>query len=135
MCKGRCDAIVCRIDGELDRSVQNILSVHRNEQEVFEQEVLLPLSHVPDNSSCHQKLYLPWIPPSTADLSVYRQYKTILRELSKLTEAAAKHDLAGRLDGGRRSIPPDSTVGVSLSGLTEPAGMGTQILIESQANF
>ncbi len=86
-------------------------------------------------SSCHQKLYLPWIPPPTADLSVYRQYKAIIRELSKLMEAAAKHDLAGRLGGGRRPVPPDSTAGVSLSGLTEPAGMGTQILAESQDNF
>lgn len=50
-------------------------------------------------------------------------------------KAAAKHDLAGRLDGGRRPVPPDSTAGVSLSDLTEPAGMRNQILAESQDNF
>jgi hypothetical protein len=50
-------------------------------------------------------------------------------------EAAAKHDLAGRLGGGRRPVSPDSTTGVSLSSLTKPARMGTQILAESQDNF
>ncbi len=50
-------------------------------------------------------------------------------------KAAAKHDLAGRLGDGRRPVPSNFTARVSLSGLTEPAGMETQILAESQDNF
>ncbi len=86
-------------------------------------------------SSCHQKLYLSWISPPTTDLSVYRQYKAIIRELSKLMKAAAKHDLADRLDDERRSVSSNFTVKISLSDLTKPAGMRTQILAESQNNF
>ena len=70
-------------------------------------------------SSCHQKLYLPWIPPPATDSSIYRRYKTITNELSKLIEAAAKHDIENRLGGQRRPIPADSIAGVSLSGLTD----------------
>jgi hypothetical protein len=69
-------------------------------------------------SSCHQKLYLPWRPPPSTDPSIYRQYKTIITELSKVMEAAAREELQGRL-GLRRPVPPDSTVGISLSGLTD----------------
>jgi hypothetical protein len=86
-------------------------------------------------SSCHQKLYLPWIPPPATDPSIYRRYKFITNELSKLMEAAAKHDLENRLGGGRRPVPADSTAGVSLSGLTESARMGSQALLQSQADF
>ena len=86
-------------------------------------------------SSCHQKLYLPWIPPPATDPSIYRRYKSITNELSKLMEAAAKHDLENRLGGERRPVPADSTAGVSLSGLTESAGMGSQVLLQSQADF
>ena len=50
-------------------------------------------------------------------------------------EAAAKHDLENRLGGERRPVPADSTAGVSLSGLTESAGMGSQVLLQSQADF
>ena len=49
-------------------------------------------------------------------------------------EAAAKEKLEGRLGGKRRSIPTDSTAGVSLSGLTQSAGMGTQIDVEPHAD-
>ena len=80
-------------------------------------------------SSCHQKLYLPWIPPPATDPSIYRRYKSITNELSKLMEAAAKYDLENRLGGERRPVPADSTAGVSLSGL---AGMGSQALLQSQ---
>lgn len=82
-------------------------------------------------SSCHQKLYLPWIPPPATDSRIYKRYKAITTELCKLMEAAAKQDLEGRLGGRRRSIPADSTAGVSLSGLIESVGMGTRI-VESQ---
>lgn len=68
-------------------------------------------------SSCHQKLYLPWRPPPAANASIYRQYKSITNDLSKDMEAAAKQELQNRL-GLRRPVPPDSTAGVSLSGLT-----------------
>lgn len=86
-------------------------------------------------SSCHQKLYLPWIPPPATHSSIYRRYKAITNELSKLMEAAAKHDMENRLGGERRPVPPDSTAGVSLSGLTDVLGMGSQVLLQSQADF
>lgn len=69
-------------------------------------------------SSCHQKLYLSWRPPPTTEPRIYKQYKTITTELSKVMEAAAKQELEGRL-GHRRRVPPDSSAGVSLSGLIE----------------
>ncbi|KAF2093311.1 hypothetical protein NA57DRAFT_81643 [Rhizodiscina lignyota] len=68
-------------------------------------------------SSCHQKLYLPWRPPPAANATIYRQYKSITTDLSKDMEAAAKQELQNRL-GLRRPVPPDSTAGVSLSGLS-----------------
>lgn len=68
-------------------------------------------------SSCHQKLYLPWRPPPAANATIYRQYKTITTDLSKDMEAAAKQELQNRL-GLHRPVPPDSTAGVSLCGLT-----------------
>ena len=69
-------------------------------------------------SSCHQKLYLNWRPPPAADTAVYRVYKTIVTDLSKAMESAAKQELQNRL-GLRRPVPPDSTAGVSLSGLMD----------------
>ena len=36
------------------------------------------------------------------------------------------------MGGERRPVPADSTAGVSLSGLTETAGMGSQALLQSQ---
>ncbi len=86
-------------------------------------------------SFCHQKLYLSWISFSTTDLSVYRQYKIIIRELSKLMKTAAKHDLADRLNDERRSVSSNFTAKISLSDLTKSARMKTQILAESQNNF
>ena len=69
-------------------------------------------------SSCHQKLYLNWRPPPAADIAVYRQYKTIVTDLSKAMESVAKQELQNRL-GLRRPVPPDSTAGVSVSGLKD----------------
>ena len=85
--------------------------------------------------SCYQKLYLPWIPPPATDSSIYRRYKVITSELSKLMEAAAKYDLENRLGGERRPVPADSTAGVSLSGLTNRARTGSQDLLQSQTDF
>ena len=84
-------------------------------------------------SSCHQKLYLPWIPPSATNPIIYRRYKSITNELSKLMEAAAKHDMENRLGGGRRLVPADSSAGVSLSGLTESAEILSQAILQSPA--
>jgi OTT_1508-like deaminase len=67
-------------------------------------------------SSCHQKLYLSWRPPPTAEPRIYKRYKSITTELSKVMEAAAKLELESRL-GLRRRVPPDSSAGVSLGGL------------------
>ncbi|KIW33235.1 uncharacterized protein PV07_00101 [Cladophialophora immunda] len=69
-------------------------------------------------SSCHQKLYLNWRPPPAADIAVYRQYKTIVTDLSKAMESVVKQELQNRL-GLRRPVPPDSTAGVSVSGLKD----------------
>jgi len=77
-------------------------------------------------SSCHQKLYLPWIPPPATDSKVYKRYKALTNELSKVMEATAKQDLEDRLDLRRRLVPADSTAGVSLSGLTNSAQDTTQ---------
>ncbi len=85
-------------------------------------------------SSCHQKLYLPWIPPPATDSSIYRRYKVITNELSKLMEAAAKTDMETRLGGERRPVPADSTAGVSLSGLTDLAITGSQVPWHSQTD-
>lgn len=69
-------------------------------------------------SSCHQKLYLAWRPPPAATTTIYRQYKTIVTDLSKAMESVAKHELETRL-GLRRPVPPDSTTGISISGLMD----------------
>lgn len=69
-------------------------------------------------SSCHQKLYLAWRPPPAANATIYRQYKSIVAGLSKSMEAVAKQDLQNRL-GLRRRVPPDSTTGISVSGLMD----------------
>lgn len=69
-------------------------------------------------SSCHQKLYLSWIPAPATDRKVYNKNKIITTDMSKKMEAIAREELAGRL-GSRRIVPADSTAGVSLSGLTE----------------
>ncbi|EXK76845.1 hypothetical protein FOQG_18430 [Fusarium oxysporum f. sp. raphani 54005] len=86
-------------------------------------------------SSCHRKLYLSWKPPPTVDHSAYKQYKTITTMLSKDMEGVAKQELNSRL-GQRRSVPPDSTAGVSLSGLTDADYTGGGIqgdLVRAQA--
>ena len=70
-------------------------------------------------SSCHQKLYLSWIPPPAMNHKVYKQYKAITVDMSKRMEAIARQELVGRLGSRRYPVPADSTAGVSLSGLTE----------------
>lgn len=44
-------------------------------------------------------------------------------------EVVVKYNLENRLGGERRPVPADSIAGVSLSGLTETAGMGSQALL------
>lgn len=80
------------------------------------------LTNHPDSfnvSSCHQKLYPAWIPPPSVNSKVYQKWKAITTDLSKTMEAIAKQHLDSRLGTKRRRVPPDSTAGVSLSGLTE----------------
>ncbi|KAE8441083.1 hypothetical protein EG329_005878 [Mollisiaceae sp. DMI_Dod_QoI] len=80
------------------------------------------LTNHPDSfvvSSCHQKLYPTWIPPPAIDSKVYQRRKAITKDLSKTMEAMAKQHLDNRLGTKRRPMPPDSTAGVSLSGLSE----------------
>lgn len=48
---------------------------------------------------------------------IYKRYKTITTELSKVMGAAAKLELDDRL-GVRRHVPPDSSSGLSLGRLT-----------------
>ena len=59
--------------------------------------------------------------PPAAGSSIYKRYKAIATELSKVMEATARQDLEGRLGCLQRHVPADSTAGVSLSGLTEPS--------------
>ena len=73
-----------------------------------------------------------WIPPPATDPIIYRQYKSITNELNKFMEAAAEHDLDNILGSERRPVFADSTAGVSLSGLTETAGIEPQALLNSQ---
>ncbi len=86
-------------------------------------------------SFCHQKLYLSWISFSMTDLSIYRQYKIIIRKLSKLMKTAAKHNLTDCLNDKRKSVSSNFTARVSLSDLMKSVRMRTQILAESQNNF
>ncbi|XPS75439.1 hypothetical protein M3J07_007517 [Ascochyta lentis] len=78
-------------------------------------------------SACHQKLYPSWSPPLATDAKVYRRYKTLITNLSKIMEATAREELMSRLGNSRRPIPADSTPGVSLSGLTNPDSANTSI--------
>jgi hypothetical protein len=86
-------------------------------------------------SSCHQKLYLAWIPPPADDPTVYKRYKSMTTELAKVMEATAKQELESRLGSARRSFQADSTAGVSLTGLTETrlAVIDSGISIQSQS--
>ena len=96
-------------------------------------------------SSCHQKLYVSWILPPATNTSVYRQYKAITGELSKVMEAAAKQDLEDRLGSPRKRMPADSSAGVSISGLTEsglaragceaPVGLQTSLSVKQKATI
>lgn len=71
-------------------------------------------------SSCHQKLYVSWMPPPATDPKVYRRYKALSTKLGKRMEGAARQDLETRLGKLKRPIPVDSTAGVSYSGLMNP---------------
>ncbi|PVH70607.1 hypothetical protein DL98DRAFT_504443, partial [Cadophora sp. DSE1049] len=70
-------------------------------------------------SSCHQKLYLSWIPPPAMDLGVYKLYRDIAAYMARKMEGIARQELTGRLGSKRTPIPADSTAGISFSGLTE----------------
>jgi len=70
-------------------------------------------------SSCHQKIYLSWIPPPATTAKIYKGYKAITTDMSKKMEAIARQDLITRFGLRRYPVPADSTAGVSLSGLTE----------------
>lgn len=83
-------------------------------------------------SSCHRKLYLTWRPPPATDHRIFRRYKAMTINLSKDMEEIAKQDLNSRL-GVRRSIPPDSTAGVSLSGLIGMDSSGRENAGHTQA--
>lgn len=98
------------------------------------------LTNHPDSfcvSSCHQKLYPSWIPPLATDSKIYKQWKAITLKLCEVMEATAKQELGGRLGTTRRPLPPDSTAGVSLSGLTDSnfTGRVTQPLVERRVEF
>jgi OTT_1508-like deaminase len=85
-------------------------------------------------SSCHQKLYVSWIPPPAVESNIYRRYKRMTTELSKVMELAARRDLDYRLGALRTGGVADSTAGVSLSGLTEVSAIdvGVQAYLRSQ---
>ncbi|KAF6805111.1 hypothetical protein CSOJ01_09744 [Colletotrichum sojae] len=70
-------------------------------------------------SSCHQKLYLAWKPPAASDSKVYKMYKFIITNLCVSMESTARQELQGRIGGSARTVPMDSTAGVSLSGLVD----------------
>lgn len=81
-------------------------------------------------SSCHQKLYLSWIPPPAVNVTVYKLYRTITKDMTKRMEAIAKKDLSSRLGLRRLPVPADSTAGVSLSGLMESTTLKTTESVE-----
>lgn len=85
-------------------------------------------------ASCHQKLYLNWRPLPAADRTVYRQYKTIITDLSKAMESIAKQELQHRL-GLRRPVPPDSTASVSASGLSQDVYALSEMVATSAKSF
>ncbi|KAF6792020.1 hypothetical protein CMUS01_16198 [Colletotrichum musicola] len=70
-------------------------------------------------SSCHQKLYLAWKLPATSDPKVYKMYKGIVSNMCVSMESTAKQELRRRIGGVARTVPLDSTAGVSLSGLVD----------------
>ncbi|CEJ62640.1 hypothetical protein PMG11_11135 [Penicillium brasilianum] len=77
-----------------------------------------PLSF--STSACHQKLYSSWAPPSTGHKIIFNSYKSIIRNLISTMEAAIKQDIDRRLQIPHKVVPPDSSAGVSLTGITEP---------------
>ena len=71
-------------------------------------------------SSCHQKMYLSWIPPPATSNNVYKQWRTITKDMSTILEVIARQSLlVGGLGSRRFPIPADSTAGVSLTGLSD----------------
>lgn len=71
-------------------------------------------------SACHQKLYSTWAAPSTKASKVHNSYKLIIKRLICTMEAAIKQQLDLRSKFSHEPVPPDSSAGVSLSGITEP---------------
>lgn len=78
-------------------------------------------------SSCHQKLYPAWRPPPTASPSVYKKYKSITRGLSEAMEGIARGELGDRL-GTHRPVPPDSSAGITISGLTDLLSQDSMVM-------
>lgn len=70
-------------------------------------------------SSCHQKLYLAWKPPAASDSKVYKMCKAIVSNLCVSMESTARQEIRRRIGGVSRTVPLDSTAGVSLSGLAD----------------
>ncbi len=71
-------------------------------------------------SSCHQKIYLSWIPPPATSHNVYKQWRAITKDMSTKLEVIARQSLLnGGLGSRRFPIPADSTAGVSLTGLSD----------------
>jgi hypothetical protein len=87
-------------------------------------------------SSCHQKLYPSWMPPPAIDARVYRRYKALTTDISRIMETTVKEELETRLGTRRLPIPADSTAGVSLSGSTSPdlAAKADKIAIDLWTN-
>ncbi|KAJ6084304.1 hypothetical protein N7486_011104 [Penicillium sp. IBT 16267x] len=70
-------------------------------------------------SACHQKLYPASAPPFTVDSKTYDSYKSIAIKLTEMMEATIKQELDHRPKFLHKLVPPDSSAGVSLSGITE----------------
>ena len=94
---------------------------------------LHPLSFT--TSACHQKLYSTWATPSTRNNKSYDLYKSIATKLIGIMEVCIKEELDRRPNFPHKLVPPDSSAGVSLSGITEsgtvPVASGA--LLESRA--
>ncbi|KAL1845423.1 hypothetical protein Plec18170_009779 [Paecilomyces lecythidis] len=77
-------------------------------------------------SACHQKLYVSWIPPHSADSRIYAGYRSLTTTLTKTMETVAMQDLLQRLGTPRRQVPADSSAGVSFTGLSMSGSMQTR---------
>ncbi|KAJ9292675.1 hypothetical protein DTO271G3_8568 [Paecilomyces variotii] len=77
-------------------------------------------------SACHQKLYVSWIPPHSADSRIYAGYRSLTTTLTKTMETVAMQDLLQRLGTPRRQVPADSSAGVSFTGLSMSGSIQTR---------